>query len=211
MWKCILSSFFLLTFITSVQSQSAGVELKVYGSCAYIPKKVGQTIKIEIVVDKNKCDPETGFQSIEDILFHFDGALKAKGIAFSEFTRLIAESKTKGTTQTVIYTYSGTEQEIESIAELAGNQEIQVKNVQYKYEERALEDQDDNAICALEDATSRAKHIAKVLGYKECILRAVDDETSSMSYWGSSYSLLTREQMLGGANTYGILGYFELY
>jgi len=211
MRRYIICGFLLLVSVATIHSQASKVNLKVFGTCASIPEKLGQTVTLEISVDKNKCDPETGFISIEDVLHHFRDALKARGLSFSEFERSMVDSKNEGTKQTEVYSYNGTEKEVDAIVELAQNQEIRVKRLRNRYEERTLEGQDETAICALEDATQRAEHIAKALGYENCLLRSVDDETSDINSFRSSLSLMSVDQILGGASSYGIIGYFVVW
>lgn len=206
LFSILFSSCFFVGF-----GQSHKLNLKVLGSCPSGTPRIGQTITIKLVVDRNKCDPMTGFVSMEDKVFHFEEALRAKGIQFSEFNRSI-KSGTSGTVDTEIYSYDGDDSQIEDVIEIAKNQQIKINNLRNRYEPRTLEDQDESAICALQEATRKAEYIAKSLGYENCELTSVDDDSSgAMSLEAMLMAMTLQDFGDSSGSSYSIIGYFEVY
>lgn len=194
-------------------SQNPIVSLTVSGSCSSTPDRVGRSITLKFEVDKNKCDPLIGFISMEDKLYHFEESLKSKAINFSEFKRSF-ESKMTGSIQTEIYKYTGNDEDIEHVIDIAKNQEVEISKINDSYEKKNLEDQDVSANCALQDAIDRANYISKNLGYKHCKLISVDDDTSgvlSESLADLLAIMSTNDFLGGGGSTYSIVGHFEMY
>lgn len=193
------------------QSQTKPFIVKVKGACSYTPKVIGKTIGLKLQVDENKCDPNTGYLSLEDRLYHFEEALRTKNIDFASFERSW-NSKRRGSMITEIYSYSGSEQQVFDIADIAHGQGFQVTGISELYAEKTLEEQDQHAICALEKATEKAKLIAKDMGYENCELISVDDYTStgnmSLDYLMATMSM---SDILSGGSSYSIFGYYKLY
>jgi len=210
MKKTKFVALFIVFSFNYLSSQTTS--LKVFGNCTSFGEIIGKKITVKLSVDKNKCDPETGFISMEDKIYHFEQTIKSKGIQFSKFKRSL-ESKTVGTVHSEIFNFSGTEVEVDNVIQIARNQEIEVSNYSNKYKPKRLEDQDISAICALENAIQRAQFIAKNLGYENCELISVDDDTSS----GSSasfmqlFSMLDLSDLMSGGSSYSIVGNFILY
>ena len=202
---------FSLFLVASSYSQEK-VRLKVYGVCVTPYEEVGKSLRFEIKVDKNKCDPETGYISMEDRVYHLEEALKSKNIDFSELKKSI-HSKQEGTVLTERYDFSGSDQEVARLVEVLQNHEMSITTYGNKYKDSKLEDQDAYAICALEDVISKAKLIANHLGYKKYELIGVDDNSSNQS----KYSMIdfidvsNFEKVYMGSSMYSIIGYFDLY
>ena len=206
----ILAYIFFITFYSFAQAQV--VQLKIQGSCSFVPEKIGQTIQLKIIVNKNKCDPEKGFFNMEERLVVFSDALRAEGVNFNRFKSSFESSRTN-VEEIEILSYSGSKKEIEKVVDVARRLEIQIVSLNFDYSSRNLEEQDQSAICALKDAKNKAEKIAKELGLKNCVLRAIDDDTSGTRSLSLDLLLnrLSRDAILSGASTYSIFGYFELY
>ncbi len=204
----------LLSLSSGLLSQANRTKLKVYGVCPVAQEKIGETITLAFTVDKSKCDPEIGFVSMEQLLFHFEDALKVKGIDFSAFKKAMV-SQVNGTVQTDEYSYVGTEQEIQDIVQICKNQEIRVKNIRARYPKITLEDQDERAICALKEVMRKAKVISSEMGYQNCDLVGIDDDSSpeGMSNLIALIMSMNLTELFGGSggSTYSIIGHFELY
>lgn len=188
------------------------VNLKVYAVCSTMAELTGKIITIKFEVDLNKCDPKTGFVSMEEKLFHFEESLRTKGIDFDRFDRSF-NSRVSKTHEYEVFSFSGTEQEIEDVIEIVKDQEVSINSIKSTFEEKNLEDQDDSAICALQKAIDKAEYIAKSLGYEHCTLRSVDDETSGGGYSDLAMLLATMSisDVLSGSSSYSIIGYFDMY
>ena len=202
----------LVLFQAILSSQNNGTELLVLGSCSYVPEVKGQKITLHFIVDNSSCDPLNGYISMTEKKYHFEQGLSAKGIKFSDFKRSWKSNHVK-MIETEIYSFVGESKEIDKVAEVAKNQYIKIKNVQKVYEEKTLESQDENAICALNEAIRKAEVIAKDLGFENCELLYVDDDTNKYSR-SSLYAALyfmPIEDLLNNAGTYNIVGYFQLY
>ncbi len=210
--KNLIIILFISTILASnLHGQERQTSLKVYGICSYENEKIGQKITCKIKVDNNKCDPEVGFISIEEKIYHFEEALKAKDINFKQFTRSI-DSKVKGSKEIEIFKYRGSDNEIAAIIDICKNQGIEISGFGNIYEKNKLSDQDNRAICALQDAMAKAEIIANELGYEHVELVGVDDDSSSVKA-GSIFLTtgISISSMLGGAGAYSIIGHFKAY
>ncbi len=223
MKKIIFSFLFAFLYLTGF-TQHKTVHLKVMGSCPSGSPKIGYAIKLAFIVDKNKCDPLIGFVSMEEKKHHFEETLNTKGVKFSNFEKSLTECKFDGNIQQEIYVYKGDSIQIAEVIQIAKHHEIKINSVSPVYENKMLADQDEFAICALEQAIQKATYISKNLGYKNCILRSVDDDTSYLSLYGFDPEMLEgMESMLAllssmspetansGTGIYNIIGNFEMY
>lgn len=210
--KKIIYGFLFICFGINCSGQSKRMNLKVYGTCSSVSEKIGKKITLKIIVDRNKCDPEIGFISLDDKLFHLEESLVAKGINFSEFERSF-KSGIKRNIETEIYSYVGQEKQIEEIIGLAKNQEIEISSIIDLFSKKSLKDQDEKAICALRDVIEKAEFISKSLGYENCDLKSVDDDTSGVgiSSLSSMLASMSYAEILSGGSVYSIVGYFEVY
>jgi hypothetical protein len=210
--KKVITTLFLIAFMATItySQDSKSTSLAVYGNCTSKGEIEGYKVKIQLVLDKSKCDPETGTTTLEEQELHLREALEVKSIPFSKLKKSIVESTVEGTVYTTTYYFTGSEEEVKTITKITDNQEILVNRISTVAKPRLLEDQDESAICALENAIKRAKTIAASLGYEHCLLVGIDDDTrdTRSSFMFDDISL---KDILNGASSYGILGYFELY
>lgn len=195
---------------STVYSQTQPITLKVYQVCKSDRPLESQSIDIKFVVEKDKCDPNIGYISMEDRLYHFEDALKSRNINFSSFKRSITKSFKKENSEVEHFNFTGSEAELDVVIELSNNQGAEISNFRNNYLKMPLEEQDNSAICALEKAVSKAQFIANSLGYKNCKLIAVDDDSSSGGYI-SSYISSFGSEYTSPSSSYSIIGYFEVY
>lgn len=201
-----------------MSAQADFTVLQVVGFCASYTNYEGHRIDLVFGENKDKCDPAVGFVSIEDQKIHFEESLALKNITFSEFKLEIASSVKQNEDYTRIEAYSYEtidSSEISTIAELAVQQFIEVDNVGHPLQKRDLAEQDEAAICAIKDATQRAEAIAEHLGYKNCQLLSVDDETTGIR--SNAFLIMLQEAKAkrktgyNYPNAYSIIGNYKMY
>ena len=211
----VLVALFSACFLSAQEDFSV---VQVMGFCAHFREYDKFNIDIVFGENKDKCDPAIGFISIEDQKIHFAESLALKNISFEDFGLNLTGSFAKNDDFTRIEAYNYITQdttEIAYIAKVAEEQFIEVSNVGNPRQLDDFTTQDKAAICAIEDATKRAQLIADHLGYKNCDLVSVDDDTTSRNYT-ATYIIMQafrRKKSLtsGYPSAYSIIGNYKMY
>lgn len=203
---------FVLLLGSGYSQTEEKVALQVMAKCERLGEVNGQEMTILFEENRNKCDPEIGYLSIEDLLQHFFESLEAINIDKNRFERSIIKSDRTKIWRREYYSIRGTIEEIKSIEKIVEDQLLTVEELRPTFVEYKLEDQDERAICAINRAVERANIIANNLGYKNCVLVSVDDDTSSaLDLTIYVEMLLSMPAIEAGGSTYSIVGNFEMY
>lgn len=213
-------SFTICFFVAGLLSAQDFTVLQVVGFCGSAKDSDEYQLTLQFSENKNQCDPATGFVSIENQKVHFEESLGLKNISFSDFKIDIAHSIKKNSKYTGIeaYTYiTKDSSEVSYITKIAQQQFVEITNVGFPRRLSDLASQDEAAICALKDATERAELLSKHLGYENCQLVSVDDETSIMNTTAmrillESFRADTRAgKRVKYPSTYSIIGNYKMY
>lgn len=165
----------------------------------------GYIIQVYFEENSDKCDPNTGFVSLEQQKIHFEEALKIKNIDFKDFKRNFPINIE--TPQREYYTYiANTEKQVDQIKNICINQFLNLNKFREDFSNYTLRDQDIAALEALKKTEQRAHNIAAHLGYSEVELMSIDDVTSRPYLGFREAGILMSQSMI----SYDILANYRL-
>lgn len=212
--KYLILSVLILILSFDGFAQSDKTRLKIYAACPYEKEVTGEQIQVTFTVDKSRCDPEIGFISMDEKIYIFQDAMKEIDIDFKDFNRVLY-GRSNGNNEIQNWHFEGSNEEIERIVKLSDERGFHLKNWNAVYGKRTLEDQDEYAICALKHTQEQAKRIAAKLGYKNCDLIGIDDDSSVVGFGNTQYLFqqfdFTNPSTFMSRGAYSIIGHFEVY
>ncbi|MEE9439191.1 MAG: hypothetical protein V3V14_09345 [Saprospiraceae bacterium] len=201
----LINIFIFLLFSICTFAQKDTLYLKIKSNHFMGNETSGYIIQVYFEENSDKCDPNTGFVSLEQQKIHFEEALKIKNIDFKDFKRNFPINIE--TPQREYYTYiANTEKQVDQIKNICINQFLNLNKFREDFSNYTLRDQDIAALEALKKTEQRAHNIAAHLGYSEVELMSIDDVTSRPYLGFREAGILMSQSMI----SYDILANYRL-